>query len=64
MVGLVRLREAGETPIAPVEVASVDDEAADGRAMAADVLGGGVDDDVRAMLERAIADLSAQLEKS
>jgi hypothetical protein len=38
----------GNRPLAPVEVAAVDDDAADGGAVAADVLGGRVDDDVGA----------------
>ena len=37
----------------PVEAAAVDDDAADRRAVAADPLGGRVDDDVGAVLDRA-----------
>ena len=50
----VGLGEAGELAVTPVEVTAVDDDAADGGAVAADVLGGRVDDDVGAVLERTV----------
>jgi hypothetical protein len=54
VVARVGLGEAGEPAAAPVEIAAVDDDAADRRAVAADVLGGRVDDDVDAPLDRAV----------
>lgn len=48
--GLRHLREAA---VVPLELAAVDDDAADGGAVAADPLGGGVDDDVGAVLDGA-----------
>ena len=50
-VGFGELRKA--TAAGVVEVAAVDDDAADRRAVPADELGRGVDDDVGAVLERA-----------
>lgn len=50
--GLVELGEAGGV-LAPVELARVDDDTADGGAVAADPLRGGVDDDVGAVLDGA-----------
>ncbi len=55
MVAVARLdhlREARGVG-APVEVAAVDDDAADGGAVAADPFGGGVHDDVGAVVEGA-----------
>jgi hypothetical protein len=54
MVGHVGFGEARELAVAPVEVAAVDDDAADGGAVAADMLGRRVDDDVGAMFERTV----------
>lgn len=48
--GLVELRESGGV-LAPVELARVDNDAANGGAVAADPLGGRVDDDVGAVLD-------------
>ena len=48
-VGLGEILEAARS--GPVELARVDDDAADGRAVAAEELGGGVDDDVRTPLD-------------
>ena len=55
VVGLVRGRQAGEflRVRLPIEVAAVDDGAADRGAVAVEVLGGGVGDDVGAPLDRA-----------
>src|SRR6202034_905022 len=48
----VRLGKGGESPAAlVVERAAVDDDAPDGGAVAADELGGGVDDDVGAVTQ-------------
>lgn len=48
--GLDELGEAGAV-LAPVELARVDDDAADGCAVAADPLGGRVDDNVGAVVD-------------
>ena len=56
VVGGVGGGEAGEAAGAPVEVAAVDHDAADGGAVAAEILGGGVDDDVGTPLEGAVED--------
>ena len=53
VVAAVRLVEERELRVGPVEVARVDHDAADARAMSADPLREGVDDDVRAVLDRA-----------
>ena len=54
VVGVIRGVEVGEARVVlPGEVAAVDDHAADGGAVPADELGGGVDDDVGAALEGA-----------
>lgn len=54
MVARVRLDELRELARGnPVELAAVDDDAAERRAVAADELRSRVDDDVRAILERA-----------
>ena len=55
VVRRVGLGEAGELldVLRPLEPAAVDDDAADDRAVAAEELGGRVDDDVGAVLERA-----------
>jgi hypothetical protein len=54
VVGGIGLGEVGEAAGGlPVELAGVDDDAADGGAVAADELGGGVDDDVGAPLDGA-----------
>ena len=50
-VGRVQHREAVGM-LFPVEIAAIDDHAADGGAMAADIFRGRVDDDRGAMLER------------
>lgn len=50
--GLDELGEAGGV-LAPVELAAVDDDAADGGAVAADPLGCALDDDIRAVVDRA-----------
>jgi hypothetical protein len=54
MIGVVGLREQREAVrmLIPREVAAVDDQAADRRAVAADVLGRRIDDDRRTVLER------------
>ena len=53
MVGGIGIDEIGEAAGGlPVELAAVDDDAADGGAVAADELGGRVDDDVGAPLDR------------
>jgi len=49
---LVHLREARGV-LAPVELAAVDDDAADRGAVAADPFGRAVDDDVGAVVDRA-----------
>ena len=51
-VGGHRLGHGGELAVAPVEPAAFDDHAAQGGAVAAEELGGGVDHDVRAVLDR------------
>ena len=52
VIGGIRLGEVGEPPRSgPVEIAAVDDHAADGCAVAADELGGGMQHDVRAPFE-------------
>lgn len=48
--GLVHLGEAGGV-LAPVELAGVDDDTADGGAVTSDPLGGGVDDDISAVVD-------------
>ena len=55
VVGHVRFVETLELRLVlgPRELAAIDDDAADGIAMAAEVLGQGMDDDVGAVLERA-----------
>ena len=55
VVGNVRLVEALELGfvLGPRELAAIDDDAADAVAVAAEVLGQGMDDDVGAVLERA-----------
>ena len=57
-----RLGEDGEVAVAPVEVARVDDDAADRGAVAADPLRGRVDHDVRAVLDRP-AEVAARAER-
>ena len=47
-----RLGHAGKLAVVPGKAAGLDDDAADRRAVPADELGGGVDDDVGAMLDR------------
>ena len=54
MVARIRLGELGEAAgRCPVELAAVDDDAADDGAVAADELGRRVDDDVGAVLDRS-----------
>ena len=53
-IGLVEQREAGT--VAPVEAATVEDDATDRGAVTADVLGGRVDGDVGAVLDRLTDD--------
>jgi hypothetical protein len=48
-----RIGEQRELAVAPVELAGVDDDAADRGAVAADPLGGRLDDDVGAVVDRA-----------
>ena len=53
MIGVIRLVEIREARISfPFKIAAVHDHAADGGAVPADELGGGMDDDIRAPLER------------
>lgn len=63
VVTLGRLRELGEARrvLAPVELARVDDDTANGRAVAADPLGRRVDDNVRTVLDR-LAEVAARTE--
>ena len=56
MVRGVGLGESGKAVGAPVEVPAVDHDAADGGAVATEVFGGGVDNDVGAPLEGTIED--------
>ena len=54
-IGLVEQREPGCVTL-PVEAATVEDDATDGGAMTADILGGRVNDDVGAVLDRLADD--------
>ena len=51
VVAWVGFGELGEFPVVPLEVAAVDNDAANGRAVTADVFGGRKNDDVRAVLD-------------
>src|SRR5690606_31079591 len=56
VVGRIGFGVVGEPAAAPVEAPAVHDDAADGVAVAADPLGGGVDDDVGTPLDGAAQD--------
>ena len=56
VVGGIGGGETGEASGAPVEIAAVHDDAADGGAVTGEVFGGGVDDDVCAPFEGAVED--------
>ena len=52
VIARVRLGDQRELAVGPVELAGIDDQAADGCAVTADELGGGVDDDIDAEVDR------------
>ena len=53
MIARIGFGERGELPIVPAELTGIDDDATDGVAMPSYVLGGGMDDDVRSMVDRS-----------
>src|SRR5579859_3527673 len=52
MIRGIRLDKLWKTPVRPIKLTTVDDHPANGRAMAADELGGRMNDDISAMFER------------